>query len=297
MQARTLVVVALLTTVGACGGNGGGGPTTPSAPTPTLPGLSITPATDLVKIKASETFMANATLSDGSSRSVQATWGSDTPSVATIDSTGRATGVAPGLATIYADYQGMRATRLLRVVPDYQGTWQGDWSVTGCVDEGDWTGVCQLAPNGTVWALTLGITQTRDSVTGTMDSYGDNVAHTPGPVSGTIRQSGHLVVSGTYTNTIKGNLVETTISNWETITTDNERMTGRFRETTRVAGLQGSVYHDGELRNVTKTSATPLMARGGQGRSVARAIARVLLWRCGQVASSEGERRRTLNCQ
>ena len=260
MQARTLVVVALLTTVGACGGNGGGGPTTPSAQTPTLPGLSITPATDLIKIKASETFTANATFSDGSSRSVQATWGSDTPSVATIDSTGRAMGVAPGLATIYADYQAMRATRLLRVVPDYQGTWQGDWSVTGCGDEGDWTGVCQLAPNGTVWALTLGITQTRDSVTGTTDFYGDDLVNLPGPVSGTIGQSGHLVVSGTYTNTIKGNLVESTVSNWETITTDNERMTGRFRETTRVAGLRGSVYHDGELRIVTKTSATPLMA-------------------------------------
>jgi hypothetical protein len=257
MQARTLVVVALLTTVGACGGNGGGGPTTPSAPMPTLPGLSITPATDLIKIKASETFTANATFSDGSSRSVQATWGSDNLSLVAIDSTGRATGVAPGLATIYADYQGMRATRLLRVVPDYQGTWQGDFSVTGCRDEGDWTGVCQQAPNGTLWALTLGITQTRDSVTGTTDPYGDDL---PGPVSGTIRQSGHLVVSGTYTITIKGDLVEITVSNWETITTDNERMTGRYRVTTRVAGLQGSVYHDGELRNVTKTSATPLMA-------------------------------------
>ena len=152
MKARNLVVVALLTTMVACGGKGGGSPTAPSAPTPTITGLSITPATDLIKIKASESFTATATFSDGSSRPVPATWGTDTPGVATIDSSGRATGVASGQATIFADYPGaQRATRLLRVVPDYHGRWRGDWSVTACAEEGDWRGVCREFTIGSLW--------------------------------------------------------------------------------------------------------------------------------------------------
>lgn len=271
MWMRT-VVIALLTTVVACGGSGGGGPAAPSPPAPTITGLSITPATDLIRIKASESFAVTATLSNGSSQSVQATWGSDTPGVATIDSSGRATGVANGQATIFADYQGQRATRLLRVVPDYHGRWRGDWSVTACAEEGDWRGVCREFTTGSLWALNLGVTQTRDTVTGTTD-FGDDL---PGPVSGTIRTSGHLVVSGTYTITIEGLPMEVTVSDWETLTTDNERMTGRFRLGMRAAGLQGSFRTDGELRIVSKTSATPLLAAPSEAGSFGRVIARLV---------------------
>jgi hypothetical protein len=273
MKARCLVVVALLTTLVACGGKGGGSPTAPSTPTPTITALSITPATDLIKIKASEAFTATATFSDGSSRSVQATWGSDTPGVATIDSSGRATGVTSGQATIFADYSGVpRATRLLRVMPDYHGRWRGDWSVTGCAEEGDWRGVCREFTTGSLWVLNLTVNQTRDTVTGTTD-FGDDL---PGPVTGTIRMGGHLEVNGTYTVAFEGIPVEITVSNWETITTDNERMTGRFRMGMRAAGLQGSFRTDAELRIVTKTSGTPLMATGREGRGLGRAIAQVL---------------------
>jgi hypothetical protein len=273
MKARNLVVVALLTTMVACGGKGGGSPTAPSAPTPTITGLSITPATDLIKIKASESFTATATFSDGSSRPVQATWGTDTPGVATIDSSGRATGVASGQATIFADYPGaQRATRLLRVVPDYHGRWRGDWSVTACAEEGDWRGVCQEFTIGSLWLLNLTVTQTRDTVTGTTD-FGEDL---PGPVTGTIRMSGHLEVSATYTVTFEGIPVEITVSNWETITTDNERMTGRLRMGMRATGVQGSFRTDGELRIVTKTSATPLITAPSDAGNFSRAIARIV---------------------
>ena len=52
----------------------------------------------------------------------------------------------------------------------------------------------------------------------------------------------------------------------ETITTDNQRMTGRFTMTFRAAGIQGSVRFSGELRVVGKTAATPLTATGGELR-------------------------------
>lgn len=268
MHARNLVVVGLLSTTVACGG-GGGSPTAPPS-TPTLTGLSITPATDLVRIKANETFAANATFSDGSSRTVQSTWGSDAPGVATIESGGRVTGVASGQATIFADYQGQHATRLLRVLPDYQGRWQGDWSMSGCGDEGDWRGACGELALGSLWAIALEATQNRDAVNGTVD-FGDNQ---PGQVAGTIRMSGHLVLSGTYTIVQDGLPFEFAVSDWETLTTDNDRMTGRFRLTMRVAGLQGSLRLDGELRVVAKTSAMSLVGARGDAARLPRALAR-----------------------
>ena len=191
--------------------------------------------------------------------------------MATVDSSGRATGVASGQATIFADYRGQRATRLLKVVPDYHGGWRGDWSVAACAEEGGWTGVCGEFPNGSLWLLILSITQNRDTVTGTTD-FGDM----KGPVTGTIRTTGHLVLTGTYTVAYEGITVEVTLSEWETTTTDNERMTGRFRVSFRAAGIQGSFRLDGDLRIVSKTSATPLGGVPGEGASVGDAMRWIL---------------------
>ena len=191
---------------------------------------------------------------------------------ASIDSNGRATGVASGQATIFADYQGLRGTRLLRVLPDYQGRWRGDWRVAACAEEGDWRGICREFTNAALFALNLGLTQARDSVTGTTD-FGDEL---PGPVTGTIGMSGHLVVSGTYTITLEGIPIEVTVSNWQTLTTDNERMTGRFRLGMRAAGLQGSFSTDGDLRIVTKVSATTIAATDREARGLGHSIARII---------------------
>jgi hypothetical protein len=266
MKNRIVIAFALAVAVG-CGEND------PISPSPsTLASLSITPATEFIKIKGTETFTVTGTYSDGSTRTEQATWGTDNPGIATIDAGGRASGVASGQASIFAETQGQRATRLLRVLPDYHGRWRGDWMVTSCGDDGDWRGACAEFPSNSLFGLSLELTQTRDTVSGTTD-FGDDL---PGAVTGTIRMDGPLVLGGTYTVVFEGIPVEITVGNWETVTTDNERMTGRFRLTMRTAGLQGSIGVDGEARIVAKTSAG-LQFSGTNGvGSLRGAIARSL---------------------
>jgi hypothetical protein len=224
-----------------------------TGPSCTVTGLTLTPATDFVRTKATETFGVTAACSGGTTQPVQGTWGTDAPSVATVDATGKVTGVGSGQVTVFADYQGFRGTRLVRVVPDYQGRWSGDWSVTGCTENGDFAGICAGYVVGDLYGLTLVSNQARDTMTGTTD-FGDNL---PGPVTGTIQMNGHLVVNGTYTITSEGVTIEITVSNWDTFTADNLRMTGHLRVTGRAVGLQGSFSVDGDLRIVTKTSTTP----------------------------------------
>ena len=250
MPIRSLLVVGPFLVLCACGKS-----SNPVASSPTASGLSITPATDLITINGTETFASTATFSNGSSSVVQSTWSSDAPAVATIDAgSGRAAGVSAGQATIVARYSNLQATRLLRVVPDYQGQWTGDWAVTACTSDGDWlrmTICVSVYPIGSLWALTLVANQTRDAVSGTVD-FGDNA---PGPVTGAIALDGHLTVGATYTVVLDGVPVEITVSNWDTLSTDNQRMTGHFRLTLRMAGIQGSVSTDGELRVVAKGAA------------------------------------------
>ena len=266
MKAQIVVAFALAVAVG-CGEDKN--PNGPSSST--LASLSITPDTDLIKIKGTETFSVTATYSDGSTRTEQATWGTDNTGVATIDASGRASGVASGQATIFGDTQGQRATRLLRIVPDYGGRWRGDWRATGCAEDGDWRGACEVFPSGSLWFLALELTQTRDAVAGTTD-FGDLA----GAVNGSIRMDGPLVLGGTYAVVIEGIPVEVTIADWETVTTDNERMTGRFRVSMRAPGLQGSIGVEGEARIVAKTSASTLASATEGARSIRSVIARSL---------------------
>jgi hypothetical protein len=268
MKTRIVIALALAVAVG-CGKDDD-----PIRPSPPLTGLSITPDTNLIKIKGTETFSVTGTYSDGSTQSVNATWGSDNGAVATMDSSGRAGGVTSGQATIFADAQGQRATRLLRVVPDYHGRWQGDWTAAGCSDDGDWRGACAEFPSGSLWALWLDFTQTRDTISGRTD-FGDGLAVA---VAGTIMMNGPVVLNGTSSIVIEGLPMEATVSDWETITTDNERMTGRFRFTIRAAGVQGSLGLQGEARIVTKTSTITSVsateAAGGFRGVIARSLRR-----------------------
>ena len=69
----------------SCDGGDGGTPTSASS-TPTA--LSISPATDFLKVGQTESFSAEARMSNGSTQTVTATWGSDAPGVAAVESGG-----------------------------------------------------------------------------------------------------------------------------------------------------------------------------------------------------------------
>jgi hypothetical protein len=220
--------------------------------TVTVSGLAITPSTDLLKINQSEAFALTATMSDGSTRSVTGTWRSESPAVATVDSNGRVTGVASGDTAIVAESNGVQATpRPIRVVPDYQGYWYGDWQFTACAADGDWTRseICREVPVGLPLGLELALTQERDNTTGTLTLDDLTV-----PVQGPIRPGGQLTLSGAFTEAVEGIVVEITVADWESATTDNQRMTGRFAISFRAAGLRGSVRLNGELGIVAKSA-------------------------------------------
>jgi hypothetical protein len=258
---RTRIVVPIIVVVvgvtAGCGKDSGGS----TGPSRTVTAVSLSPTTDMIRIKGSETYTATARYSDGSSETVQGTWSSAAANIASVEGNGRVTGVSSGSTTITGTYQGMSGTQALRVVPDYHGRWSGDWQVRSCSATGDWAGACAEFPPGDLFGFTLNATQTRDTITGTTD-FGDDL---PGPITGTIATNGHLAVTGTYTVNVEGISLEVTVSDWDTNTTDNQTMTGRLRLTFRAAGLQGTLQNDGEIRVVTKVSSTPSAFPASQG--------------------------------
>src|SRR5436190_4420825 len=108
------------------------GCTSPSNPSAALTALSLSPLDDLLLLRASRTYSAIGTFPDGSTRAAEAKWLVDNPAVATVNASGTVTGVAPGSATIVATAGGQTASRVVRVVPDFSGTWNGSSQITAC---------------------------------------------------------------------------------------------------------------------------------------------------------------------
>jgi hypothetical protein len=272
---RVLAFVGVLVVAGCGETSGGGAPTGPSTGAGTPTSLSMTPQTDLIRLRGTETFTLTAALSNGSSQTVQGNWGSDQMLVATAVG-GRVTAIGSGQATIFADYQGLRATRLLRVVPSYDGRWTGDFQVTGCSEEGDWRLIeaCRDFLSGERYFISLVLTQERAAVTGTLD-LGD----WPGPVEGSIAISGHLQLAGTLILAEDDFILEGRLFNWDTVSADNEGMSGRFTLIMQVTGIDGWMRLECDLRFVktSATAATVSAAARGQGvRDVLRRHARAL---------------------
>lgn len=96
-----------------CGGSSGSGGTTP--PAPTLQSITITPASPSIAAGSTQQFSATGTYSDGSTKPVAANWLSATQSVATINVSGLATGVAAGTLIISASSGSITGTTTLTV--------------------------------------------------------------------------------------------------------------------------------------------------------------------------------------
>lgn len=247
MRIGQRVVVAGLLVSWGCGSS-------PPGPSPLPQTLAISPAVDLLRIRASETLSAALTASNGQQTPATATWTSDAPAVASVDASGRVTGQTSGSATIAAQASGLRATVTLRVVPDYHGRWEGITRVTACADEGDFDTLCDEVVGGGM-PLSTSITQTRDAVTADV-----NFDDATGRISTTIQSSGRLVTTGQLTLVVEGISFDVALSEWDTTSTDNQLMTGRYRLEVRHALLTGFWRLDGELVSIQKTSGTPGVA-------------------------------------
>ena len=240
--------MAVMLGLSACGGGSSPSAPTPSpAPAVTTVSVSINPSTDLLKIQGTETFTVTATMSDGSSKSVSGTWASDASAIASIDASGKLTGHTAGQAGISVTYDGARATRSIRVVPDYQGNWAGDYTVLSCQDSGDFTREewCESALEDGVIRVTMALTQTRDAVGGT---WAHDVM--TGAAQGTIETDGTLPLAGT--GALSG--VPMTITGWRSRSTDNRSQTGKFTLAFTSTVWSGSAQATVEIRTCARGS-------------------------------------------
>lgn len=267
MRTRVLLSAALFFGgLIACGGGGGGGGSTGPSSNPNS--LAISPGTEMLRIRATETFAATLTYSNGTTQAVTPTWGSSSPTVATIDANGRATAVASGTTSLTAQHSGLTASRGLRVVPDYQGTWNGRTIVRACRHSGGFeaTDFCGILGTGDVDYFRLVLTQQSADVSGTLDLGGFI-----GTISGTIAINGTLTITGSYTTTVDGVPFQIAVTEWQSDCTDNARMTGRMVITFSSPALAGSARVDIDLLNTAKEGATLRRQTGGTAGALRRA--------------------------
>jgi hypothetical protein len=149
---------------------------------------------------------------------------SDTPAVATSTDSGLVTGVTNGLANIYTIYAGKQGTKQIRVVPNYQGQWQGSYVVRSCTSSGTFnnctaTGIFAV---GNVLPASMAFVQTDNMINGNF--FLGQVANTP--ISAQIAGDGGVTFTGTSTNS-------TTISadtTWRVNLVANDRLVGNHTQ-------------------------------------------------------------------
>jgi hypothetical protein len=79
--------------------------------------------------------------------------------------------VGNGTATIFVASGSAQGSKLVRVVPDYQGAWAGRYQVATCTSDGivRSAGICTTSPRvGDTLPISASLTQTGDQVVGTV---------------------------------------------------------------------------------------------------------------------------------
>ena len=256
-----LVIAVVLT---SCGGGGGGTPS--PTPTPQPQSLSITPATAILKVNQTETFAGTMAMSSGQAQTVQPTWQSDNTTVLTFENGGTARGRSNGTATIIGTNQGLQATRLIRVVTDYQGTWAGDYIVRRCDDSGDFRDLdfCDREDGfyvGEILEIGLNLRQDREEVNGDLALGG-----VAGTTRGSVDTGGRYVGTGSATVSEDGGSVAFAV-NPLNVNADGDRMTGAFTVNVTAVGLSGQGVLQADLRTVVRV-ASGIMPNGRTSRPV-----------------------------
>jgi hypothetical protein len=200
--------------------NGGSPPSAPTRPSPAS--ISIT-GTDLILVGSSETFTAlNET-----GAALGGWWGTDAPTIAAVEAyTGRVTAVGSGTATIFVDAKGTRATKSIRTLPNFSGTWGGTYEETACEASGDFVvlRVCPISEyDFHIGQMRMTLTQIRDSVSGEVKLRGGMVSD----VSGNISPEGTLTFTGAARDQSKFDIE---LQNVRFELPQRDEMTGTFEE-------------------------------------------------------------------
>jgi hypothetical protein len=237
---------AILITMAGCKST----PTTPTTPkTPTAQSITVTSSSDMLYIGISETFTATVTMSDGTSKPLTGgVWSTDTPNVATVESsTGKVTIVGSEMANIIIDYQGREGVKLIRGLPNYQGSWSGSYETVSCSDSGDPGMSCSsFPPLGSVGPINLNLIQDRDRVTGKFD-FGGPVPNYADAI-GQIQTDGKLLLAGTVTT---GPF--TILVSWTLGSTIPGQIAGSLIKTYTETGYSLYVRFSGNIRDLNRT--------------------------------------------
>ncbi len=241
----------------ACGGGGGG---TPTAPTPTPTSITVTSSAGHMFLGASETFTAVITMSNGTTQAVSGgVWGTDAAAVATVVAgTGAVSAVGSGEVTIYVDAQGIRGSKRVRVLPRYQGIWQGTYTVTSCTETGAFIDV-ELCANtlqvgNSLPAAINFMTQNVDNVSGQTalgQVISDQFLATVGP-------------DGRVTVTVSGSLPGLTIrigQTWQLTMPRADQLTGTLQQVWTDPTITGQLVLQATLSTWAKVSAAHLADR------------------------------------
>jgi hypothetical protein len=252
---RLAAVSVAILTLCACGG--GGAPTTPTPPPKTPVSVAVGPlAANVIHIGDDQAYTATVHWSDGTDSAETASWSSDNSSVATIDSGGKAHGAGSGEATLIATTQQHgTGTLKIRVVPNYQGTWTGDYTVRGCNATGafppsDWCSRDAFQP-GNILPIILAFTQNTDKVSGTI-TFGQVPTNVDATSSIAIDGALNLTAQGTFTGSDSSQTLLTI--NPASFRANGPNMTGSFTLTFTANGYPGSAAIASDLNSVPRTS-------------------------------------------
>jgi hypothetical protein len=229
-------------------------PTTPTTTTTVPVSMAITPATNALAIGQTQTFSVINVDS-----SVVVTWSSSDAGILTIDSGGNATAISRGTATITATGSNSQtATLQVQVVPNYQGEWTGNTTVTACTDIGGFLATNYCAQHlRTAQRLTLSLTQTGLAITGSiyLSDAGGQVA---GTVTGAIGANGDVAtLVSTLTGVVNGTNLTVTLISWNSLATGSS-MTGSWAANVTSAQIVGIATVQSLFTGVIRTSSNAL---------------------------------------
>ena len=159
------------------------------------------------------------------------TWSTDPAGVLTVDRQGHATAIASGAARVIATI-GDRSARspVITAVPDFSGTWSGNYIITGCSGAGD-PRTCgrlmfsQADGSRILYPFSLTLSQLQDRITGTLSETSASQRRDT-PVSGFVRLSGAAILEATVP---QPDLEPMRITNWSmTLNSSRSQLSGAF---------------------------------------------------------------------
>lgn len=263
ISTRSIGAIGVLLTCAACGSS-------PSTSTPTAPvtttvavstGASVSSTRSQVPVGASEKMSAQVTFSSGTaSTNPTGTWATDAPHVATISTDGVVTTLAPGDVTVsFTDASGVRGSKRLTVIGDFNGYWIGSYRIDGCTETSGFStaGFCSTFAQNLSGPFTMTTAQSGSTVNAswTLGSFVFTL-----PVFGTRDQA--APVTGPFANDFvfsaqRGDYDIATATTWQLTQTGVDRFSGTLRITFTRGDLSGSGTFTARVPGLTRGTPPP----------------------------------------